>query len=62
MFKLYFKSYDCFVITLTGNGKYSYRNSEKLPQPGQMQLFKKHKTFSQFFALLLKSTSNLPHS
>ena len=47
-----------FVNTLTGDDKYSLRNSENLQQPIQMQLSNKQRTFFQFFALFLKSTSN----
>ena len=38
------------VNTLTAEDKYSACNGENLPQPIQMQLSKKQKTFSQFFA------------
>ena len=47
-----------FVNTLTPDDKYSLRNSEFLLQPIEMQLSKKQKTFSQFFANFLKITSN----
>ena len=47
-----------FVNTLTPDDKYSLRNSEFLLQTIEMQLSKKQKTFSQFFANFLKITSN----
>ena len=47
-----------FVDTLTADDKYYLRNTGNLPQPVQMQLSKKQKTFSEFFAPTLKSTSN----
>ena len=47
-----------FVNTLTTDDKYSLRNSEFLLQTIEMQLSKKQKTFSQFFANFLKITSN----
>ena len=36
-----------FINTLTEDDKYFLRNSENLPQPIQMQISKKQKTFSQ---------------
>ena len=36
-----------FVNTMTANDKYPFRDSENLPQPIQMQLFKK-KIFRNF--------------
>ena len=50
-----------FVNTLTADGKYSLCNRENLPQPIQMQLSKKQRTFSELFASFLKSTSNFKH-
>ena len=38
-----------FFNTLVADDKYSLRNSEKLPQPIQMELFKKQKSYSEFF-------------
>ena len=43
--------------TLTADEKYSLHNSENLQQTTQILLPKKQKTFSKFFALLLKYTS-----
>ena len=50
-----------FVDALTANDKYSFCNSENLLQPNQMQLCKKQKILSQFFAAFLKFTSNSEH-
>ena len=50
-----------FVNTLTANDKYSLRDSQNLPQPIQMQLSKKQKRLSKFFATFLKSKSNVQH-
>ena len=47
-----------FVNTMTADDEYSVPNSEKLPQPIQMQLSKKEKCFGQFFATCLKTISN----
>ena len=47
-----------FANTFTVDEKYSLLNRENLPQPFRMQLSKKQKIFSQFFAPFLKSTSN----
>ena len=47
-----------FVNTLTVCDKYSLCNSDKLLQPFQMQLSRTRKTFSQFFAPFMISTSN----
>ena len=44
-----------FVNKLTFDGKYSLCNSENLPQPIQMKLFKKQNTLSEFPAPFLKS-------
>ena len=52
---------EMFVDTLTAGDKYSFRNSENLLQPNQMQLCKKQKILSQFFAAFLKFTSNSEH-
>ena len=38
--------------------KYSLHYRKNLPQPVQMKLSKKQKTFSEFFAAFLKSTSS----
>ena len=47
-----------FVNTLSSYVKYSLCNSENLWQPIQMLLAKKQKTYFEFFAPFLKSTSN----
>ena len=49
------------VNTLTVNDKYFLCNSENFLQPIQMQLSKKQKTCSSFFASFQKSTSNIKH-
>ena len=49
------------VNTLTVNDKYFLCNSENFLQPIQMQLSKKQKTSSSFFASFQKSTSNIKH-
>ena len=50
-----------FVNTLTAHDKYSLQNKENLPRQSQMQLSKKQKTFSEFFAPFLRSISNFQH-
>ena len=45
-----------FANTLTADDKYSLHNRKNLPKPIQMQLSKKLKKFSRFFAAFL----NLP--
>ena len=52
---------ELFVNTLTGNDKYSLHNREDLQQPIQIQLSKKQKKNSEFFAVFLKFTSNFEH-
>ena len=44
-----------FLNTFTADDKYSLGYIEKLPQPTQMQLSRKQKTFSGFFGAFLKS-------
>ena len=46
---------------MSGHGKYSLLNRDNLTQPIQMQLSRKQKTFSQFFAAFLKSSLNFEH-
>ena len=41
--------------------KYSPLNRDTLTQPIQMQVSRKQKTFSQFFAAFLKSSLNFEH-
>ena len=50
-----------FISTLSADGKYSVVNRDKLPQPIQMQLSRKQKGFSDFFAKFLKSSLNFEH-
>ena len=47
-----------FLKTLTADHKYSFRNSEKLRDPIQMQLFKSLKTFSQHYFEFVQCPSN----
>ena len=47
-----------FPNTLSGDGKYSLLNRDNLTQPIQIQLCRKQKTFSDFFAAFLKSSWN----
>ena len=50
-----------FPNTLSGDGKYSLLNRDNLTQPIQIQLSRKQKTFSEFFAAFLNSGLNLEH-
>ena len=50
-----------FPNTLSADAKYSLLNRDNLTQPIQMQLSRKQKTFSQFFASFLKSSLNFKH-
>ena len=50
-----------FINTLSADGKYSLLNRDNLTQPIQMQLSRKEKTFSEFFAAFLKSSLNFEH-
>ena len=50
-----------FVNTLTVNEKHYLLNRNNLPQPIQMQLSEKQKTFSEFFFAFLKSILNFKH-
>ena len=52
---------ELFVNTFTGDDKYSLHNREDLQQPIQIQLSKKQKKNSEFFAVFLKFTSNFEH-
>ena len=47
-----------FPNILTADSKYSLLNRDNLTQPIQMQVSRKQKTFSQFFAAFLKSSLN----
>ena len=50
-----------FPNTLSADGMYSLLNRDNLIQPIQMQVSRKQKTFSQFFAAIFKSNLNLEH-
>ena len=50
-----------FSNTLSADGKYSLLDRHNLTQWIQIQLSQKEKTFSQFFSLIVKSSSNLEH-
>ena len=50
-----------FVNTLTANDKYSFLNRKNLLEPIQLQMSKIQKSFSQFFAVYLKSTTDFEH-
>ena len=47
-----------FINTLSAHGKYSLFNRDNLTQQIQMQLSRKQKTFSDFFAAISKSNLN----
>ena len=51
-----------FVKTLTVDEKHYPLNRDNLTQPIQIQLFRKEKTFSEFFFLFLKSILIFKHS
>ena len=46
---------------MTADDKYSLQNRENLLQAIQLQVSKKKKMFSKFFAAYLKSASNFEH-
>ena len=46
---------------MTPDDKYSLPNSENLPQPIQMQLSPKEKTFSDVFFAFIETTTNFQH-
>ena len=48
-----------FVNMLTADDNYSLGNSENFPQPIKMQLYKKQKTLSSFFAVFLHQILNI---
>ena len=50
-----------FPNTLSVDGKYSLLDKDNLTQPIQMQVSRKQKAFSQFFAAFLKSSLNFEH-
>ena len=47
-----------FINTLSADGRYSLFNRDNLTQPIQMILSRKQKTFSEFFPVFFKSSSN----
>ena len=49
------------VNTLAADEKYPFPNTDNLTTPIQMQLSKKQKSFSQFFASFLKSRLNFKY-
>ena len=58
---LIFRNLRLFVNTMTADNKYSLLNRDNLMQPIQMQLYRKQKTFSDFFSAFLKSSLNFEH-
>ena len=50
-----------FPNTLSADGKYSLLNRDNLTQTIQMQLYRKQKTFSDFFSAFLKFSLNFEH-
>ena len=50
-----------FPNTLSADGKYSLLKRDNLTEPIQMQVSRKQKTFSEFFAAFLKSILNFEH-
>ena len=56
-----FKISRLFPKTLIADGKYSLLNRDNLTQTIQMQLYRKQKTFSDFFSAFLKSSLNFEH-
>ena len=50
-----------FVNTLTVNDNHYLLNRDNLPQPNQMQLSEKQKTFSEFCFSFSKSLLNFKH-
>ena len=52
---------DHFLNKLTADDNYCFHNSEIFVQPSQLQLSKRQKTFSQFFAPFLKFPLNFEH-
>ena len=50
-----------FPNTLSGVGKYSLFNRDNLTQPIEMQISRKQKNFSHFFAAFLKPSLNFEH-
>ena len=52
---------EVLVNTLNAYSKYSLRNRKNFSHTIQLQLYKKHKTFSNFFAPYMKSASNVEY-
>ena len=50
-----------FLNTLSADRKYFLFNRDNLKQPIQIQVSRKQKTFSEFFAAFLKSSLNFEH-
>ena len=50
-----------FLNTLSADRKYFLFNRDNLTQPIQMQVSRKQKTFSEFFAAFFKSSLNFEH-
>ena len=50
-----------FLNTLPADDNYYLLNRDNLPQPNQMQLSEKEKTFSEFCFSFLKSLLNFKH-
>ena len=55
------KIWRLFINTLSADGEYYLFNRDNLTEPIQMQVSRKQKTFSQFFAAFLKSSLNFEH-
>ena len=55
------QNFGLLVNTLAADDKYPVLNRDNLTIPIQMQLSQKQKTFSQFFAVFLKSRLNFEH-
>ena len=50
-----------FPNRLSADGKYSLLNRDNLTHPIQIQVYRKQKTFSEFFSALLKSNLKFEH-
>ena len=50
-----------FPDTLSANSRYSFLNRDNLTQPIQMQLYRKQKSFSEFFFAFLASSLNFEY-
>ena len=47
--------------TLSADGEYSLLNRDNFTQPIQKQVFRKEKTFSEFFSAFVKSNLTFQH-